>query len=143
MVIHKGFTLLELMIVIAVLGILAAVAYPSYQNYVKRTKRVDAQAQLVGIAQKMTSYKLANGSFYGADLVKIYGQNQIKNSSQVTYNLHLSDTSSDPTHSWMLTATPVGMQVKTGALSIDHQGQQCWYKETDDASGVCSAWSDK
>lgn len=143
MVVQKGFTLIELMIVIAIIAILAAIAYPSYQAYVKRTNRVDAQGQLLNIAQKLTSYKLANGSFYGAELVKIYGQNQIKNTSQVTYNLSLSDTTTDPTHHWKLIATPVNMQIKTGALSIDHQGQQCWFKDTDDTSGVCSTWSDK
>ena len=40
---HKGFTLIELMIVVAVVGILTAVAYPSYAEYVRRGHRADAR----------------------------------------------------------------------------------------------------
>lgn len=45
---HKqdGFTLIELMIVVAIIGILAAVAYPSYQEYVRRGYRADARSGL-------------------------------------------------------------------------------------------------
>jgi type IV pilus assembly protein PilE len=39
----KGFTLIELMIVVAVVGILAAIAYPSYQDSVRKSRRADAR----------------------------------------------------------------------------------------------------
>ncbi|GAI02651.1 unnamed protein product, partial [marine sediment metagenome] len=46
----KGFTLIELMIVVAVIAILAAIAYPSYTRYVYRARRADGQDLLMRIA---------------------------------------------------------------------------------------------
>lgn len=49
----RGFTLIELMIVVAVIAVLAAIAIPSYQDYVQKTRRADAQSALLQTAQAM------------------------------------------------------------------------------------------
>lgn len=49
----RGFTLIELMIVVAVIAILAAIAIPSYQNQVQKTRRADAQTGLLQVAQQL------------------------------------------------------------------------------------------
>ena len=50
---NKGFTLIELMIVVAIIGILAAIAYPSYMDSVRKSNRSDGKAALSDIAQRL------------------------------------------------------------------------------------------
>ena len=47
----RGFTLIELMIVVAVIAVLAAIAYPSYQDSVRKGRRGEAKSELVTLAQ--------------------------------------------------------------------------------------------
>jgi type IV pilus assembly protein PilE len=54
----QGFTLIELMIVVAVITILASIAYPSYQSYAARAKRSDAEQLMSEIALKESQYIL-------------------------------------------------------------------------------------
>ena len=61
----RGFTLIELMIVVTIVGILAMVAYPSYQDSVRKSRRADAIAAL-GAAQLAQEKYRANNAAYGS-----------------------------------------------------------------------------
>lgn len=66
---RRGFTLIELMIVVAVIGLLASIAVPSYLDSVARARRVDGRAALLLAAQAMERYRAENsGSYLNAAL---------------------------------------------------------------------------
>ncbi len=60
---HQGFTLIEVMIVVAIIGILAAIAYPSYAEYIRRGHRAEARAALLQGAQWMERAATATGTY--------------------------------------------------------------------------------
>ena len=60
---HCGFTLIEVMIVVAIIAILSAITIPSYTSYVSRANRADARGQLLQAAQFMQKFYGANDKF--------------------------------------------------------------------------------
>ena len=143
---HSGFTLLELMIVVAVIAVLAAIAIPNYAEYVKRTNRADVQTYMMSIAQNVESYRLVNHSFFGVSL-GVLGGDKFPQISDQKYQLTLTDLSgkefSDESanlQSWLLVARPTSgsTQVGTGAIVLDSNGNKCWYKNNDTANVVAT-----
>lgn len=140
----KGFTLIELMIVVAIIGILAAIAYPSYSTYSERIKRVEAQTLMQEMSQKLVAYKITNGSFKDVKSANVISS-QIPLSGTVNYTVNITDidgkeySATTKNSTWLITATPEGAMANTGSLTLDSKGVQCWNK----VSGACSAWQGK
>ena len=134
----KGFTLIELMIVVAIIGILAAIAYPSYQNYKVRVHRADAQAEMIGIAQSLSQYKATRGNYSSATINTIYGSLVTPRQGTALYSLSLNVTPS----TWTLVAIPESgtIQFGNGNIVINSQGQKCWTKGSTCSPSATSNW---
>lgn len=61
----SGFTLIELMIVVAIVAILAAIAYPSYQEHVRKTRRAQARVDMMETVQRLERFYSARNTYAG------------------------------------------------------------------------------
>lgn len=124
-----GFTLIELMIVIAVIGILAAVAYPSYTSYVIKSNRSAAQAFMMDIANREKQYFLDARAYLAVDADSDFATLNMSIPPEVSgfYDVRVPSgtvTTSPPAFS--VTATPKAgtRQEPDGALTLTHDGQK-------------------
>ncbi|GHD48516.1 type IV pilin protein [Marinobacter persicus] len=139
---ESGFTLIELMIVVAIIGIIAAIAYPSYTNHVEKTRRSDAQGALMGLASAMERHYATNNSYLGAasgggdtGSPAIYPDEAPVDGNTKYYDLTIESASAG---SYTLRAVPKGAQAGDGMLELDSTGARRW-----DADGDSSFDSDE
>ncbi len=115
-----GFTLIELMIVIAIVAILLAIALPAYQNQIIRGHRAAAQSQMLDIANREQQYLLSNRAYIDEIAMAATG---FTLPARVLENYSYTITvGTETVPSYTITFTPSGRQAKDGDLTLNSEG---------------------
>ena len=120
---NKGFTLIEVMIVVVIMGIVASVAYPSYVNQIYKSRRADGQMALLSAAQDLERCKTRSFTYQNCNVIDSDSE-----SPEGYYALSIDNVTAT---SFELTATPQEEQAGDADclnLMLDDNGER-------DASG--------
>ena len=153
---QQGFTLIEMMIVVAIIGILAAITYPNYQQYVTKTKRADMMAEMQQIAIRIESSKINYRRYDRIPLSAVFtgavannGSVSFPSSGTALYTVTIGtgtpgesswSTSTDTLggRDWTIRAVPITGQymANDGTLTLSSTGQKC----RNNACGMGNEW---
>jgi type IV pilus assembly protein PilE len=116
-----GFSLIEVMVVVAIIGVIAAFAIPSYKQYMVKSNRASAQSHLVDIAQAQQQYVVDNRA-YASTLASLNGMTTPADVSR--YYTITIDVTAGPPPTFTATATPKtgGTQESDVTLTINNAG---------------------
>ena len=137
---QTGFTLVELIIVVAIISILASIAIPAYNGYVETSKRSDAQASLMALAIAQEKYRASNPKYgslsaavnESAAVNDLSGYGVTALSKSEYYSLASSPVSGSEGKEFTATATAKFKDEEGAEISINQDGPSgtlsCWGK---------------
>ena len=133
---YNGFTLIELMVVVAIIGVISAIAYPSYNSYMNKSRRADAKVGLQKLADKQERFYLQNNTY--TSVFTSAGLNTSTTSEEGYYTFAVDSAS---VSGFSMTATAVGIQandidcatltlsstsLKTATAGSGGDATKCW-----------------
>jgi len=120
----RGFTLIEIMVVVAIVAILAAIAIPSYQAHLRKGRRANAESFLSDVASRQQQYMLdARGYALGGTAVADLGM-AVPTDVSTYYTVTVTPAAATTPPTFTVTAAPIASssQAPDGTLSIDNTG---------------------
>ena len=142
---RAGFSLIELMIVVAIVAVIFAIAFPSYERYIVRAKRAVGQNMLMQVADRQQQFFMDNKRFaaslanlgFGANpfIVDDDGASTVAGDADAVYSVSLSNVTAT---TWTATATPLNGQLtrdtdcgnltitQAGTKGKSGAGDNCW-----------------
>lgn len=138
----NGFTLIEILIVVAILGVLAAIALPAYENNVLRSGRAEAKGELMIVASDLERYFSTNNAFIAdaTPLVTTDGTNTTRSTENDLYDITVAaGGTGNIATSFIATATAKNSQTGDACttLTISNTGvrgatgdtaDECWQR---------------
>ncbi len=138
----RGFTLIEVMIVVAIVALIAAFGYPAYEEYIIRSNRAIAKSKLLELASRQEQF-FANNKRYSTTLADLgYNSQYVNQQSELSGladAIYTLSVASPTVTTYTLTATPtVGTRQaakdscaalsidQTGDRTISGAGDRCW-----------------
>lgn len=119
-----GFTLIELMIVVAIIGIISAIAYPSYSQYLVKAGRAEGMSMLLQVMERQENH-YRNKLTYSTDLSQIgFGSGNVE-SETGKYSISAETCASGSIKRCvLLTATGQGRQIGDGDFTLNSRGEK-------------------
>lgn len=137
-----GFTLLEIIVVLAIVGIVSSIAYSSYQESIIKTQRTDAQTTLMSFSAAMERHYVSTGTYVGSSsssdaMGEIPSPTVFASESPVAsgpkfYDLRMNTSAT----AFTLHAIPKGRQEGDGNLRVTSTGERSWDKENNGTYSV-------
>jgi type IV pilus assembly protein PilE len=144
---ENGFTLIELVIVVAIMAILASIALPAYNDSISKTRRADGQGALMGFANAMERHFTTNGTYLGAGTEgtdgtttgpsTVFSTSSPVDGSAVYYNLEIQAATGS---TYTLVAEAAGAQNGNGDMRLTSTGLRSWDRGSDGFGASDNCW---